>query len=87
MRAAVLPAIGSSFEIGPTCGLATDAQVRRASRIGELDVYNLFNANPVMQEPAAYAVWWTPQRVTDACTFKISGQLDCSLCEGCLSYS
>jgi Carboxypeptidase regulatory-like domain len=47
---------------------------RRASV--NLDVYNLFNANPVMQENAAYAVWRTPQRIMDARLFKISGQLD-----------
>ena len=41
-----------------------------------LDIYNLFNANPVMQENAAYAVWRTPQRIMDARLFKISGQLD-----------
>jgi hypothetical protein len=47
---------------------------RRASV--NLDIYNLFNANPVMQENAAYAVWRTPQRIMDARLFKISGQLD-----------
>ncbi len=47
---------------------------RRASV--NLDVYNLFNANPVMQENAAYAVWRTPQRIMDARLFKISGQFD-----------
>jgi hypothetical protein len=41
-----------------------------------LDIYNLLNANPVMQENAAYAVWRTPQRIMDARLFKISGQLD-----------
>jgi hypothetical protein len=41
-----------------------------------LDIYNLFNANPVMQENAAYAVWRTPQRIMDARLFKISGQFD-----------
>ena len=47
---------------------------RRASV--NLDIYNLFNANPVMQENAAYAVWRTPQRIMDARLFKVSGQLD-----------
>jgi hypothetical protein len=47
---------------------------RRASL--NLDIYNLFNANPVMQENAAYAVWRTPQRIMDARLFKISGQFD-----------
>ena len=47
---------------------------RRASV--NLDIYNLFNANPVMQENAAYQVWRTPQRIMDARLFKISGQLD-----------
>jgi len=41
-----------------------------------LDIYNLFNANPVMQENSAYAVWRTPLRIMDARLFKISGQLD-----------
>jgi hypothetical protein len=41
-----------------------------------LDIYNLFNANPVMQENASYAVWRTPQRIMDARLFKISGQFD-----------
>jgi hypothetical protein len=47
---------------------------RRASV--NLDVYNVFNANPVMQENASYQVWRTPQRIMDARLFKISGQLD-----------
>jgi hypothetical protein len=41
-----------------------------------LDVYNLLNANPVMQENASYQVWRTPQRIMDARLFKISGQFD-----------
>ncbi|HEU4689614.1 MAG TPA: hypothetical protein VFS23_14670, partial [Vicinamibacterales bacterium] len=41
-----------------------------------LDIYNALNANPVMQENAAYAVWRTPQRIMDARLFKISGQFD-----------
>jgi hypothetical protein len=55
---------GKVFRFGP----------RRASV--NLDIYNLFNANPVMQENANYAVWRTPQRIMDARLFKISGQLD-----------
>jgi hypothetical protein len=55
---------GRAFRFGP----------RRASV--NLDIYNLFNANPVMQENANYAVWRTPQRIMDARLFKISGQLD-----------
>ena len=47
---------------------------RRAT--ANLDIYNVFNANPVMQENAAYAVWRTPQRIMDARLFKISGQFD-----------
>ena len=47
---------------------------RRASV--NLDIYNVFNANPIMQENNAYAVWRTPQRIMDARLFKISGQLD-----------
>ena len=41
-----------------------------------LDIYNLLNANPVMQENNSYAVWQTPQRIMDARLFKLSGQLD-----------
>jgi hypothetical protein len=41
-----------------------------------LDIYNVLNANPVMQENAAYAVWRTPQRIMDARLFKVSGQFD-----------
>ena len=47
---------------------------RRAS--ANLDIYNLLNANPVMQENASYQVWRTPQRIMDARLFKISGQFD-----------
>jgi hypothetical protein len=47
---------------------------RRASV--NLDIYNVLNANPVMQENAAFAVWRTPQRIMDARLFKISGQFD-----------
>ena len=47
---------------------------RRASL--NLDIYNVSNANPVMQEHAAYAVWRTPLRIMDARLFKVSGQLD-----------
>jgi len=55
---------GRAFRFGP----------RRATV--NLDVYNLFNANPIMQENSNYAVWRTPQRIMDARLFKISGQLD-----------
>ena len=41
-----------------------------------LDLYNALNANPVMQENAAYAVWRTPQRIMDGRLAKISGQFD-----------
>ena len=41
-----------------------------------LDLYNVLNANPVMQENGNYAVWRTPQRIMDARLFKISGQFD-----------
>jgi hypothetical protein len=47
---------------------------RRAQ--ANLDIYNVMNANPVMQENASYAVWRTPQRIMDARLFKISGQFD-----------
>ncbi|HEX5107731.1 MAG TPA: carboxypeptidase regulatory-like domain-containing protein [Vicinamibacterales bacterium] len=55
---------GRSFRFGP----------RRVT--ANLDIYNVFNASPVMQENAAYAVWRTPQRIMDARLFKISAQLD-----------
>src|SRR5678815_1693920 len=41
-----------------------------------LDIYNVINRSPVMQENAAYQVWRTPQRIMDARLFKISGQFD-----------
>jgi hypothetical protein len=41
-----------------------------------VDLYNTFNANPVMQENAAYQVWRTPQRIMDARLAKISAQFD-----------
>ena len=55
---------GRTFRFGP----------RRATV--NLDVYNVFNSSPVMQQNNAYAVWQTPQRIMDARLFKISGQLD-----------
>ena len=56
--------LGKTFRLG----------ARRASV--NLDLYNVLNANPVMQENGAYAVWRTPQRIMDARLVKISGQLD-----------
>jgi hypothetical protein len=59
-----------------------DVRIGKIFRFGgrraqaNLDIYNLFNSNPVMQENAAYAVWRTPQRIMDARLFKISGQFD-----------
>ena len=53
-----------------------DLQVRGRRASANLDIYNLLNANPVMQENASYAVWRTPQRIMDARLFKISGQFD-----------
>ena len=41
-----------------------------------LDLYNLMNANPIMQENAAFAVWRTPQRIMDARLFKLSAQFE-----------
>jgi hypothetical protein len=55
---------GRTFRFGP----------RRATV--NLDIYNLFNASPVMQQNNAYAVWQTPQRIMDGRLFKISGQFD-----------
>jgi hypothetical protein len=59
-----------------------DLRLGRTIRLGarramvNLDIYNVFNRSPVMQENAAYAVWRTPQRIMDARLFKISGQFD-----------
>jgi hypothetical protein len=59
-----------------------DLRIGKTIRFGgrraavNLDIYNVFNANPVMQENPSYAVWRTPQRIMDARLFKISGQLD-----------
>ena len=44
--------------------------------MANLDIYNVLNANPVMQEQSAYGVWRTPLRIMDARMFKVSGQLD-----------
>jgi hypothetical protein len=41
-----------------------------------LDVYNLLNANPIIQYNNNYAVWQTPQRIMEARLFKVSGQFD-----------
>ena len=41
-----------------------------------LDIYNMMNSNPVMQENAAFAVWRTPQRIMDARLFKLSAQFE-----------
>ncbi|MEO8257903.1 MAG: carboxypeptidase regulatory-like domain-containing protein [Acidobacteriota bacterium] len=41
-----------------------------------LDLYNLLNANPVMQENSAFQVWRTPQRIMDARLFKLSAQFE-----------
>jgi hypothetical protein len=59
-----------------------DMRIGRSVRFGarramiNLDLYNVLNANPVMQENGNYAVWRTPQRIMDARLVKISGQLD-----------
>ena len=36
----------------------------------------MMNANPVMQENGAFAVWRTPQRIMDARLFKLSAQFE-----------
>jgi hypothetical protein len=41
-----------------------------------LDLYNVMNANPVMQENGAFAVWRTPQRIMDARLVKLSAQFE-----------
>jgi len=59
-----------------------DVRIGKIFRFGgrraqaNLDIYNLFNSNPVMQENGSYAVWRQPQRIMDARMFKISGQFD-----------
>jgi hypothetical protein len=59
-----------------------DLRVGKAFRFGarratvNLDLYNVLNRSPVMQENANYAVWRTPQRIMDARLVKISGQFD-----------
>jgi hypothetical protein len=40
------------------------------------DLYNIFNANPVLTVNNAYASWLTPQSIMDARLFRISGQFD-----------
>ena len=40
------------------------------------DIFNLFNANPVLSVNNDFAVWQTPTAILDARLFKISGQFD-----------
>ena len=40
------------------------------------DVYNAFNANPVLAESTAYAIWRTPQGILSARMAKFSVQFD-----------
>jgi hypothetical protein len=47
---------------------------KRAS--ANLDLFNLFNANPVLQQNNSFAAWQVPQRILNARLFKISGQFD-----------
>ena len=41
-----------------------------------LDINNVINANPVMQQNSAWAAWQTPQRIMDGRLFKLSAQFN-----------
>ena len=41
-----------------------------------LDISNVLNSSPVMQQNNTFAVWQTPQRIMDARLFKLSAQID-----------
>ena len=40
------------------------------------DLYNLFNANPVLTQSNDFAIWQRPTAILEARLFKISGQFD-----------
>jgi hypothetical protein len=59
-----------------------DLRIGKAFRFGKartqlnFDLFNLFNANPVLSVNNNYAVWLVPTAILEARLFKISGQFD-----------
>jgi hypothetical protein len=59
-----------------------DLRIAKIFRFGSqrasvnLDLFNLFNSNPVLQQNNSFAAWQVPQRILNARLFKISGQFD-----------
>ena len=59
-----------------------DLRMGKLLRFGKMraqvnfDLFNLFNANPVLSMNNDYAVWQVPTAILDARLFKISGQFD-----------
>jgi hypothetical protein len=59
-----------------------DLRIAKILRFGgnrasiNLDLFNLLNANPVLQQNNSFAAWQVPQRILNARLFKISGQFD-----------
>ena len=59
-----------------------DLRIAKIFRFGQqraslnLDLFNLLNSSPVLQQNNSYAAWQVPQRILTARLFKISGQFD-----------
>ncbi len=59
-----------------------DLRIGKVFRFGKartqlnFDLFNLFNANPVLSVNNNYAVWLVPTAILEARLFKISGQFD-----------
>jgi hypothetical protein len=59
-----------------------DLRIAKIFRFGSqraslnLDLFNLLNSSPVLQQNNSFAAWQVPQRILNARLFKISGQYD-----------